>query len=98
MGKGILRVAPFLMKTLSVVGTLAMFMVGGGILVHGIPSAYAVLHHAEEVVHGIPGIGGVLAAITPMALNALAGVVAGGMALAIVSLAKGIIGKFKKPA
>jgi hypothetical protein len=98
LGKGFLRVAPYLMKTLAVVGTLAMFMVGGGILVHGIPSAYAVLHHAEEVVHGIPGIGGVLAAITPMALNALAGVVAGGMALAIVSLAKGIIGKFKKPA
>jgi hypothetical protein len=98
LGKGFLRVAPYLMKTLAVVGTLAMFMVGGGILVHGIPSAYAVLHQAEEVVHGIPGIGGVLAAITPMALNALAGVVAGGMALAIVSLAKGIIGKFKKPA
>jgi predicted DNA repair protein MutK len=98
IGKGFLRVAPYLMKTLAVVGTLAMFMVGGGILVHGTPNAHSVLHYAEEAVHGIPGIGSVLAAITPMAANALAGVVAGGMALAIVSLAKGIIGKLRKPA
>jgi hypothetical protein len=98
VGKGFLRVAPYLMKTLAIVGTLAMFMVGGGILVHGIPNADAVLHHTEEAVHGIPGIGVVLEAIVPMAVNALAGVAAGGMALAIVSLAKGIIGKFEKPA
>jgi hypothetical protein len=98
LGKGFLRVAPYLMKTLAVAGTLAMFMVGGGILVHGIPNSHALLHHAEEAVHGIPGIGSALAAITPMAANALAGVIAGGMALAIVSLAKGLIGKFRKSA
>ena len=40
LGRGILRVAPYLMKTLSIVGTAAMFLVGGGILVHGIPVAY----------------------------------------------------------
>jgi predicted DNA repair protein MutK len=98
LGNGFLRLAPDLMKMLAVVGTLAMFMVGGGILVHGIPSAYAVLHHAAEAVHGIPRIGGVLAALTPMAVNALAGVVAGGLALAVVSLARGIIGRLRKPA
>jgi predicted DNA repair protein MutK len=42
VGRGLLRAAPVLMKTLSVVGTAAMFLVGGGILVHGLP----VLHHA----------------------------------------------------
>lgn len=44
LGKGLLVVAPWLMKSLSVVGTLAMFLVGGGIVVHGV----APLHHAIE--------------------------------------------------
>jgi predicted DNA repair protein MutK len=42
VGRGILRAAPLLMKTLSVVGTVAMFLVGGGILMHGIPGAHHV--------------------------------------------------------
>ncbi len=44
VGKGLLIIAPWLMKALSIVGTLAMFLVGGGIVVHGI----APLHHAIE--------------------------------------------------
>ncbi|MGQ7189169.1 DUF808 family protein, partial [Escherichia sp. HC-CC] len=44
LGKGLLIIAPWLMKALSIVGTLAMFLVGGGIVVHGI----APLHHAIE--------------------------------------------------
>lgn len=59
LGRGILAFAPKLMLTLSVVGTAAMFMVGGGILVHGIPA----LHHLNEAfgaMIGMPGIGSVL--------------------------------------
>jgi predicted DNA repair protein MutK len=44
LGRGIVRAAPWLMKALSVAGTAAMFLVGGGILVHGMPA----LHHAIE--------------------------------------------------
>ncbi|AIL62838.1 membrane protein [Pseudomonas alkylphenolica] len=44
LGNGILRAAPYMMKSLSVIGTAAMFLVGGGILVHGV----APLHHAIE--------------------------------------------------
>ena len=44
LGRGILRAAPWLMKALSVAGTAAMFLVGGGILVHGVPW----LHHGIE--------------------------------------------------
>jgi len=44
LGRGIIRAAPWLMNTLSVVGTVAMFMVGGGILLHGIPAAEELLH------------------------------------------------------
>ncbi|APW43766.1 DUF808 domain-containing protein [Rhodoferax saidenbachensis] len=44
LGRGLLRAAPILMKVLSVAGTAAMFLVGGGILVHGLPF----LHHLLE--------------------------------------------------
>src|SRR5512139_2242938 len=43
-GKGLLRLAPYLMKTLSIVGTAAMFLVGGGILTHGLPGAHSLPH------------------------------------------------------
>ncbi|MBL4629925.1 MAG: DUF808 domain-containing protein, partial [Paraglaciecola sp.] len=52
-GRSLLIIAPLLMKTLSIVGTAAMFLVGGGILVHSIP----VLHHLlEPVLHGVESI------------------------------------------
>lgn len=96
LGRGILRAAPYLMKTLSVVGTAAMFMVGGGILVHGLPNSHQVLHHLAEVVGGVPGIGGVLAALTPTLVDMLAGIVAGGLVLAGVNRATVVMGKLKK--
>jgi predicted DNA repair protein MutK len=85
-GRGILVTAPYLMKALSIAGTAAMFLVGGGILVHGI----APLHHAiegwAEHAGAVAGVGGVLQALVPMLLNGLAGIVAGGVVLAGVML------------
>lgn len=78
VGNGILRAAPYMMKSLSVIGTAAMFLVGGGILVHGI----APLHHAIEAFS--EGRGG---ALTGALLNGLAGVVAGAAVLAVVAVA-----------
>jgi len=81
LGRALLAFAPLLMKTLSVVGTLAMFVVGGGILSHGI----APLHHGiaatAEMLHATPGVGAVLVAIVPILLDALVGIVAGAVAL-----------------
>jgi len=88
LGQGLLRLAPSLMKTLSVVGTAAMFMVGGGILMHGLPGTHSLTHAVVEAAHGVPAIGGLLAALTPTVINALAGILAGGLALAAVSLVK----------
>ncbi len=86
LGKAILRAAPWLMKGLSIAGTAAMFLVGGGILTHGIPAA----HHAiEQLAHGaeaLPGMGGLLAALVPTAVDAVAGIAAGALALLGVSL------------
>lgn len=86
LGQGLLRLAPALMKTLAVVGTAAMFMVGGGILVHGIPHSHELLHWAETLPQGIPLVGLLLSALAPTLVNALAGVLAGALALGAVGL------------
>ena len=79
IGNAILRAAPYMMKSLSVIGTAAMFLVGGGILTHGVP----VVHHwIEEVSVSAGGAG----FIVPMLLNAVAGIVAGAVVLAGVRL------------
>ena len=86
LGRGILWLAPWLMKLLSVVGTAARFMVGGGILTHGIPGAHELIHQWSEVIAGVPAVGGVLAVLAPTVINALFGVLAGGVVLAVVSV------------
>ncbi len=88
LGRALLRAAPLLMKTLSVAGTIAMFLVGGGILTHGIPLLHDWIHHASEAVAVLPALGGALSAITPMTLDALVGVMAGAVVLGLVSLVK----------
>jgi predicted DNA repair protein MutK len=80
IGRAILSAAPYMMKTLSVVGTAAMFLVGGGILVHGIPP----LHHAVEAFSS--GVGGLGASVAAPLVNALFGIVAGAVVLAAVTL------------
>ena len=95
LGRGILWFAPYLMKTLSIVGTAAMFLVGGGILVHGIPMAYDVIHHAGEAVKSMP-MGNILGTITPILLNGIAGVIAGGVVLLGVNLLSPVIRVFQK--
>ncbi|MDR8012972.1 DUF808 domain-containing protein [Ectopseudomonas guguanensis] len=83
-GRGILHLAPWLMKALSVIGTAAMFMVGGGILSHGLPPVDAAVHHAAQWV--AQDAGQLLSAVVPTLLNALLGVVAGMLSLPLVSL------------
>ena len=86
LGRVLLAAAPKLMKLLSVVGTVAMFMVGGGILTHGLPGAHDLIDHAAEAVAAAPVAGPLLAFAAPSTLNAVAGVIAGALALAVVSL------------
>ncbi|CRM11879.1 Inner membrane protein YedI [Pseudomonas sp. 31 R 17] len=77
IGGAILSAAPYMMKSLSVIGTAAMFMVGGGILTHGVP----VVHHWIETVSQNSGA---LAWLMPTLLNAVAGIIAGAVVLAAV--------------
>lgn len=95
LGRGLLVAAPWLMKVLSVVGTAAMFLVGGGILVHGLGP----VHHAvEAVVAYMAGTGGVLGSVqwlVPLLADAVVGVVAGAIVLGCVLLVGRFRAKFK---
>lgn len=75
-GKALLAIAPRLMKVLSIVGTLAMFLVGGGIVVHGITP----LHHAVENL--AYGQNAVIASLLPTAANLVLGFIIGAIVLA----------------
>lgn len=88
LGRGILRAAPVLMKTLTVVGTAAMFLVGGGILVHGMPGAHVLVHAVNQAAEALPAVGGMLAWLTPLLIDALTGIVAGGLILGGVTAAR----------
>jgi predicted DNA repair protein MutK len=83
LGDWILRMAPKLMSTLSIVGTAAMFLVGGGILVHGIPMLSEGLHLVEAWAHALPTAGGVVGVIASLLYNGLFGFVAGGVIVGI---------------
>ena len=81
------------MKALSVAGTAAMFLVGGGILTHGVPA----LHHAvEELAMALgewPGVGAIAAWLAAPVANAAIGIVAGGLVLAVVSAVQRMRGR-----
>jgi hypothetical protein len=98
LGVGILKTAPWLMKGLSIAGTAAMFLVGGGILTHGVPPLHhgieALAHRAGEV----PGLGGLLKGLTPLVADALVGILSGAVVLGVVLLAKRVLGRGKAAA
>jgi predicted DNA repair protein MutK len=91
VGRGILKTAPWLMKTLSVAGTAAMFLVGGSILEHGLPP----LHHALEGLNPDTS-----AWHTPvgMLLDAVVGIVTGAVLVAAYAVVRRLRGKSALPA
>jgi len=88
LGHGILWFAPYMMKTLSVLGTIAMFLVGGGILTHGFS---AIGHGIESFAEGLGEMAG---AAVPMLANGVFGLVAG---LLLVAVLTPLLKRFKKP-
>lgn len=96
VGRGLLATAPRMMKALSVVGTAAMFLVGGSILLHGLPGAHDIVHAVEHAAEAVPGIGPVLSVLAPMVVDALAGVLAGLGVVLGVSLVGRVVGWFKR--
>ena len=82
VGGAILWAVPWLMRSLSVIGTAAMFLVGGGILSHGLPWVH---HLIESLTSGFTGFAG---ALLPSALDGVVGLVVGALVLLLVSLVK----------
>ena len=88
LGEMILSFAPVMMKTLSVVGTAAMFLVGGGILVHGVPQLALLLHDVADLAHELPVAADLFSGIAALIFNAVAGIIAGGLLVGIQHLVK----------
>ncbi len=90
LGRGIVLAAPYLMRFLSIAGTIAMFLVGGGILTHGITP----LHHLLE--QWIAQVSGWMQPVTSALLDGIVGLVAGAIVLAGVVAVKRVLGAGKK--
>ena len=86
VGRALLLAAPQLMKALTVIGTAAMFLVGGGILMHGMPGGHALTHAVEAVA-------GPLAVLATSLADMLLGIVAGALALGAMGLYGRLRGK-----
>lgn len=84
VGNGMVAFAPILMKLLSVVGTAAMFLVGGGIIVHGMPSLPSTI--ALFTANFTVNYGDVVAKVVPILIDGTAGVVVGATVLLIVQI------------
>jgi predicted DNA repair protein MutK len=93
LGRFLLWLAPYLMKTLSIAGTVAMFLVGGSIIVHGIPYLHHLGQHWSEAASAVAGIGGALAFTVPLLVEGFVGIVAGAVVLGAVLLIKKLFGR-----
>jgi len=87
-GEMLLSFAPIMMKTLSVLGTAAMFLVGGGILAHGFPLLAAWLHDIESVTHDLPVAADLFSGLAALLFNAITGIIAGGVLVGVQYLVK----------
>jgi predicted DNA repair protein MutK len=102
IGRGILAAAPWLLRGLSVAGTVAMFLVGGGIIAHGIPA----IHEITEITSALGGHGsaheaagntawwGILAS---KLADGLVGILAGALAVAVVAIGTRVTGRRGEP-
>jgi predicted DNA repair protein MutK len=86
LGRGILMAAPWLMKFLSVAGTAAMFLVGGGVVAHGIPA----LHHLQEAIAG--RFSGAAATLVDLAYVGAVGLLLGAIVVLVVEGGKRLFG------
>ncbi|EJG1032189.1 DUF808 domain-containing protein [Vibrio parahaemolyticus] len=89
VGSALVAFAPKLMKLLTIVGTAAMFLVGGGIVVHNVPSIH---HFVEPIIMNFSGHS-VATAILPILLNGIIGFVAGLIVVAVWTVVEKLRGK-----
>ena len=86
VGRGLLAFAPKLMKTLTIVGTIAMFLVGGGIIAHTIPWFHHFTEDSVDYVQHLPAMGNIIGAVTPTLINLAIGFVAGLLVFIVIAI------------
>ena len=96
IGRALLAFAPKLMKTLTIVGTIAMFLVGGGIINHAIPLFHHWTEDAVDYIELIPNVGNIVGALTPTMINLVTGFVAGLIVLIVIYLGQKVFSKAKQ--
>lgn len=95
LGNFLIWQAPYLLKFLSIAGTIAMFLVGGSIIAHGIPWLYDQIHHVEEAAAHVATVGWLLGPIVTMLLELVVGLIAGVIALLLWQLVRRMWGGSK---
>ncbi len=93
IGEKLLAAAPYLMRILTVLGTVAMFVVGGSIISHGIPVLHHFSEHQAEGLRTLPFIGGFSAIVFPMLIDAIVGLTAGAICVALFEIGNKILPK-----
>jgi uncharacterized protein len=86
IGEKILAFAPYLMRTLSVVGTAAMFIVGGSIIGHGAPFLHHFTEQVIEFLQKLPTIGSALATISPILIDGIIGLIVGAICVGLFEM------------
>jgi predicted DNA repair protein MutK len=74
------------MRFLSIAGTAAMFMVGGSIIGHGVPALHHVSEQFTESLHHLPIVGGALAVISPLIVDAVIGLIVGAICVGLFQI------------
>lgn len=90
LGNILLKVAPWLMRLLIIIGTIAMFLVGGGIIVHGIPKLAALSHQIEHLAFMPTYLTNLAEIGLPIIFSGVVGLIAGGLVFLFVNLIKSI--------
>jgi predicted DNA repair protein MutK len=93
LGYFMISFAPKLMKFLAVAGTVAMWLVGGSLITHGIPAFHLLIETATHFTSSLPILPGVLAAITPLLIDLLVGFLLGAI---LVFISLGVTGIIKQ--
>ncbi|ADI28931.1 DUF808 domain-containing protein [Methylotenera versatilis] len=93
VGEKLLAAAPYLMRLLMILGTAAMFVVGGSIIGHGIPALHHFSEHQAESLHTLPFIGSFSAIVLPMLIYAIVGLTIGAICVALFEIGNKILPK-----
>lgn len=94
IGRLLLLAAPRLMKSLTVIGTAAMFLVGGSIIAHGVPALHHAVEHLGEA--ATAAVGGLAGGFAAMGLNVVIGIAAGALVLIVVEAVSGLRRRLQK--